>query len=102
PRSPSGRSLLWFYRVSILNTEHDPCQGQCTGIPRMRDRRGAVLLVGPGHLAVVEGLVEHGLLDALLPRHLAQRTAGGGGLLHDHERTVVGDVTGVLRETRAC
>src|SRR5579862_7279299 len=49
-------------------------------------------LVRLGHLAVVERLVEHGLLDALFPCHFAQRAACGGGLLHDLRRPVVADV----------
>src|SRR5207302_11439492 len=54
--------------------------------------RWTLFRVRLGHLAVVEGLVQHGLLDALLPRDLAQGAAGGGGLLHDLGRTVVADV----------
>src|SRR6476469_3080632 len=44
------------------------------------------------HSAVVEGLVEDLLLDALLPRHFAERAAARRGLLDDLARTVVADV----------
>src|SRR6188472_2480775 len=44
------------------------------------------------HLAVVERLVQDGLLDALLPRDLAQRAAGGGRFLDDLRSPVVADV----------
>src|SRR5579884_1930712 len=45
-----------------------------------------------GHPAVVERLVEDRLLDAVLPRNLPQRPAGGRRLLHDLGRPVVADV----------
>src|SRR5581483_4032824 len=54
-----------------------------------RERR---LPVRAGHRAVVERLVERRLVDALLARHLAQRAAGGGGLLDDLGGAVVADV----------
>src|SRR5947207_15049672 len=44
------------------------------------------------HRAVVESLVENVFLDALLPRHLAERASARGGLLHDLGRPVVADV----------
>src|SRR5438132_11569973 len=71
-----------------------------TSLARSRDRQpdrwtsvvSGLLAVRLRHAAVVERLVEHRLLDALLPRHLAQRAARGRRLLHDLRRTVVADV----------
>src|SRR5581483_7730552 len=53
-----------------------------------------------GHRAVVEGLVEDRLLDALLPRDLAQRAPRRGGLLDDLGRRVVADVRVERRRRR--
>src|SRR5262245_2496599 len=47
--------------------------------------------VRPGHPAVVESLVEDGLVHPGLERDLAQRAAGRRGLLHDLARAVVAD-----------
>src|SRR4029077_5446085 len=57
---------------------------------------GAVRL---GHLAVVERLVERGLVGSRGPRALADRAARAGGFLDDLGRLVVPDV-GVERGRR--
>src|ERR687897_1575773 len=62
---------------------------------RRRARRARIdrfSVVRLRHRAVVERLVEDGVLDALLARDLPQGTAARGRLLHDLGRLVVADV----------
>src|SRR5262245_61957671 len=91
------RVLLIRFPPLLVVREYSPAhmdeavRSQVTGL-ETRSRKMKLSAVRLGHLAVVESLVQDGLLDPGVTRDLAQRAAGRRRLLHDLGDLVVADV----------